>query len=500
MQDLIKIFVTTLILSFLLLYFYLKKCFNYWKSRNVPHLEVKIPFGNVEPPFFRKKHNFQALCEPYNYFKSRGEKYFGFYLTVAPNFVPINLEITKDIMTRDFEHFIDRGMYCNEKADPLTVHLFAVDETKWKGLRTKMTPTFTSGKMKMMFPTLVECSEKLETAVEKMNNEQGKVEIKEILACFTTDVIGSCIFGLELNAIADKNTPFRKYGKRVLQANFWDALRYFFNFNCTTFAKAINNHHFPKDVVKFFIESVKETIEYRERTGFSRKDFLQLLMELKNSKEGIDFTMGTLTAQAFIFFVAGFETSSTAMSFFLYECCLNNSIQKKVREEIETVLKTHSGEITYDGIKEMTYLNQVFDETLRKYPSVPVLTRKCTKNYKVRDSDLVIEKGVSVIIPIYSYHHDPDYFPDPEKFDPDRFSPENREKIVPYSYMPFGEGPRNCIGLRFGKMQALVGLVMLLKNYEFCLESKIEPLIFNPNIIVMQTIGTMYLKVKRVEK
>lgn len=91
----------------------------------------------------------------------------------------------------------------------------------------------------------------------------------------------------------------------------------------------------------------------------------------------------------------------------------------------------------------------LFLETLRIYPSLPTLNRRCNRNYTLRDTDIVIEAGTPVIISPLGLHRDPEYFPEPLKFDPDRFSDENRKNIRPYTYLPFGEGPRNCIGSYF---------------------------------------------------
>lgn len=85
-------------------------------------------------------------------------------------------------------------------------------------------------------------------------------------------------------------------------------------------------------------------------------------------------------------------------------------------------------------------------ETLRKYPPVPVLTRDCTETYKIPDSDLVILKGQTVFFPILGIQYDPEHYPDPERFDPDRFTNEGKSTRHPFTWLPFGEGPRNCIG------------------------------------------------------
>jgi cytochrome P450 len=87
-----------------------------------------------------------------------------------------------------------------------------------------------------------------------------------------------------------------------------------------------------------------------------------------------------------------------------------------------------------------------FTETLRKHPPAPILNRECTKNYKIPGTDIFLEKGISTIIPTLGLHHDPKYYPDPERFDPERFSEEEKAKRHHYVYLPFGEGPRICIG------------------------------------------------------
>lgn len=161
------------------------------------------------------------------------------------------------------------------------------------------------------------------------------------------------------------------------------------------------------------------------------------------------WTDDEIIAQCFLFFAAGFDTASTLMSFLAYELALNQDIQQKLYEEIREINGTLNGtRLTYDTLSMMKYFDQVISEALRKWPPAIFTNRKCTKDYEydLDGNKVLIERGKSVWIPIYSIHHDAELYENPEKFDPERFNDENKKKIKPGSYIPFGIGPRNCIG------------------------------------------------------
>jgi cytochrome P450 family 6 len=306
-----------------------------------------------------------------------------------------------------------------------------------------------------MFQTLVDCEPNLLQKIENDRVAGVPTDIKEALGCFTTDIIGSVAFGLECNTFAEENSPFRKYGRKVFTLNTLRLLKITLISSFPNAAKNLGVVQTPKDVSKFFINLVKDTVSYRENNNYTRKDFLQLLIDLKNNKlaedegykhDGNTLSIEEIAAQSFVFFIAGFETSSTTMTFALYEFSKHPELQDKVREEVNTVLAKHEGKITYDAIQEMKYMDQVINETLRKYPAVPLLTRKCVRDYKIPGEDLVIEKGTTILISILGIHYDKEYYSDPEKFDPERFTEENKKSRHHYAHLPFGEGPRMCIG------------------------------------------------------
>lgn len=118
-------------------------------------------------------------------------------------------------------------------------------------------------------------------------------------------------------------------------------------------------------------------------------------------------------------------------------------MQERLRSEIQEGLEKNEGKLDYDLLFSFPYLEMVVKETLRKYPILPAMLRKCNKDFKIPRTELVIPSGVNVLIPIYSIHHDPEYYPSPSVFDPERFSPENNESRNPITYLAFGEGPRS---------------------------------------------------------
>jgi cytochrome P450 family 6 len=487
---------------------YYKWTYQYWRRRNFPYLEPRIPFGNTDNPFSPKENAGIRVKRHYDMMRAKGWKHGGLYSLLKPSYLALDLECVKNIMTKDFQYFTDRGLYYNEKVDPLSAHLFAIGGQKWRNLRTKLSSTFTSGKMKMMFQTLVDCEPNLLQKIENDRVARVPIDIKEALGCFTTDIIGSVAFGLECNTFAEENSPFRKYGRKVFTLNTLRLLKITLISSFPNAAKNLGVVQTPKDVSKFFINLVKDTVSYRENNNYTRKDFLQLLIDLKNNKlaedegykhDGNTLSIEEIAAQSFVFFIAGFETSSTTMTFALYEFSKHPELQDKVREEVNTVLAKHEGKITYDAIQEMKYMDQVINETLRKYPAVPLLTRKCVRDYKIPGEDLVIEKGTTILISILGIHYDKEYYSDPEKFDPERFTEENKKSRHHYAHLPFGEGPRMCIGMRFGLMQSKMGLSSLLKNYKFTVNKKtIEPLKMKVKSFIPTAEGEIWLDAEKI--
>lgn len=138
-----------------------------------------------------------------------------------------------------------------------------------------------------------------------------------------------------------------------------------------------------------------------------------------------------------------------------------------------------------------------FSETLRIFSPAGILIRKAAQDYKIPNSNITIPKDVMIQIPVHSIHNDPEYYPNPAKFDPERFTPEEVAKRHPYAFLPFGEGPRNCIGMRFAQLQAKYALAIVVEAFELSLNPKtIEPIRVDPKSPNLHVKGGLYVNFK----
>jgi cytochrome P450 family 6 len=197
---------------------------------------------------------------------------------------------------------------------------------------------------------------------------------------------------------------------------------------------------------------------------------------IKKNINLLELTDDDITAQALVFFVAGFETSSTTLSYAMLEMARLPSVQKKARKNIKDVLARHNGTLNYQALQEMHYLDWIIDgvpvpqsnstrdvfnliillEALRMYPALPLLNRTTTKKYTISGTSITLEKGTAIVIPIRALQNDPQFFEKPKVFNPDRFADAEKTRSNQFNYMPFGEGPRQCIGKRANLMKLFI--------------------------------------------
>ncbi|XP_024870707.1 probable cytochrome P450 6a14 [Temnothorax curvispinosus] len=482
--------------------------FSFWRKRNVFYVEPVVPAGNLTALVTGKVSVGELFRDAYLKYKSY--RAFGMYMFFKPNLIIADPDLIQMVLTREFKCFHDRGLFCNEKTDPLTGHLFCLSGKKWRNLRLKLTSSFTPGKTKQLFMILKECGEEFAKSLESEARTRDCIEMKEMFARFSTDIIMSTAFGIKSNCMKQPNNEFRYWGRKIFEER---SLLMAFSMFAPQIMDFFSLPALDRGVTKFFTTLFRDNVEYRRTHNIVRHDFVNLLMQLmeKGYVEPEDekdisnispnvskLTMSEAAAQAFVFYLAGFETSATTATYCLYELACHQHLQDKVCKEIDEILKKH-GEVSYNALNEMTYLHKVINETMRKYPPVPILNRICTEAVTLPTTNIHVPKGTSITIPVLGLHRDPSIYPDPDKFDPERFNVDAMANRHPYAYLPFGEGPRICIGMKFGYIQTKVGLVSLLSRFKFKLHSQTPvPLTFDEaSILVLAVKGGVPLIVEQ---
>ncbi|KAK5641864.1 hypothetical protein RI129_010411 [Pyrocoelia pectoralis] len=494
-----------IVLAVLLVVFYYKsiKPLSFWKDRGIPHKKALPLIGNSAIFLCSRKSFFEYVEDLYNEFPN--ERYYGIHQFSKPVLYVRDLDLIKSITVKDFDQFVDHNNFIVDNVDSLMKkNLINLKGQTWRDMRATLSPSFTSSKMKTMFLLFCECSQQFVEYFEKKTENVVTIEMKDIFTRFTNDVIASTAFGFECDSLGDQTNEFYRMGKMTTMGRgrmlLISALGFF-----PFLKKIIRVDMFPPEVSAFFRRVIKETIDSRENGELVRHDMIHLLLEARKGRAirdepemaktefaaveesnihhgkppKLELTDEDITAQALIFFLGGFITSSTLLSFMSYELAVNPEVQEKLQAEIDQTLNEYDGSLTYNTLQTMKYMDMVVSETLRKWPPGFIMDRRCVKNYvikpiKAHEKTFTIQKGDTVLIPTVGIHRDPRYFENPTKFIPERFNDENKTKIKPYSFLPFGSGPRNCIASRFALLQTKTLMFHLLSKFNILVVDKTQ--------------------------
>lgn len=211
-------FVLLLPIVLVLIYYYTTKNHDYWEKRNVKY-EKPIPiFGTLFKNVVGKKSIIEVSLELYN--KYPNERVVGLYRGTTPELIIRDLDVVRRILNVDFAYFYPRGLGRDPKIEPIFYNLFHVDGDTWKLLRQRLTSTFTTTKLKNMFPLVVQCAEKLQHVGEDIVDRGGECDVRELMARFTTEFIGACGFGIQMDTINDEHSHFRELGRKMFKRSW----------------------------------------------------------------------------------------------------------------------------------------------------------------------------------------------------------------------------------------------------------------------------------------
>ncbi|CAN7937282.1 unnamed protein product [Ixodes hexagonus] len=470
---------------------------SFFKRHGIPGPEPGLLWGN------RKELKKDAINVMEKWIKQYG-KVFGFYQSEVPFIAVSDVEIIKQCYIKESNVFHDRAPI-PLKVEPFASALPFLTGDTWKKVRTVLNPTFSAAKMKQMTEIMNACTDEFVSVLDDYGKEDKVVDMFKVAQGLSLDVITKCALAWQVDCQRDPDEPllrelrniFLSSDNIVTRASFWfpslnkliEALHPF-----TEFAKTHTK----------ITENLRRVVQLR-RSGESPEvpDMLQLMLDAQTEKDG---TTGgkdekliedrLLIANCFIFLLGGFDTTADSLAYIMHVLAKYPEEQDRILREMAEAFPNEK-KLGYDELHKLKRLDMVIKESLRLYPViVSFVSRSCQQDITVMGQ--FIPAGANVTIPVWHLHHSAEHWVDPLTFDPERFS-EDKEKPHVGAYIPFGLGPRACIGKRFAVLELKAAVCKVLRNFKLvqCEETQDPLQVVVPNATAYPKDGVKLKLVRR---
>uniref|UniRef100_A0A7S2ECU8 Cytochrome P450 n=1 Tax=Trieres chinensis TaxID=1514140 RepID=A0A7S2ECU8_TRICV len=394
----------------------------------------------------------------------------------------------------------DKGLLAEILKPIMGKGLIPADPETWSVRRRQIVPAFHKAWLEHMVGLFGYCNRPLIDSLTKISEGNGKVEMEEKFCSVALDIIGKSVFNYEFGSVTSESPVIKAVYSALVEAEhrsmtpapYWDLP--LANQVVPRLRKFNSDLKLLNDVLDELIDRAKSTrqvedieeLESRNYAEVKDPSLLRFLVDLR----GADIDNKQLRDDLMTMLIAGHETTAAVLTWALFELSKNPEISAKVRAEIDSVVGDR--EPTLEDVKDMRYLRLVIAETLRLYPEPPLLIRRCrTENDlpKGGGREATVIRGMDMFLSLYNIHRDPKLWPNPDKFDPDRFdrpyvNPEvegwagydpkkwegrlyPNEISADFAYLPFGGGARKCVGDDFALLEASVTLATVLRRFEF---------------------------------
>ncbi|GFS07439.1 cytochrome P450 3A29-like [Elysia marginata] len=461
-----------------------------FKELGIPGPEPNFLFGNMlafrTRPMFRK---YQEWREEF------GETY-GYFEGPTPVLVTSDVHLIQEVFIKQFNKFHARKLW-PVQVDPdkdEDVHMFFARGRRWKRLRNVVNPAFSAAKIRQMAPSVNDIINQLLDVIRDgaKSNTDRSIEVLNLFRRLTLDSILRCEVGLDNSSMMCPDDLFLKHCKGVIEDTTKMPWLYLLGFLFPTLHSVWitiykSLHYIRFNPVYWLEDRMREVVVMRRENKESRRpDLIQQMLDARFQAESFkeiekehtrigpsrgntlrSMTNEEIVSHALLFLLAGYETTSTTLTYIFHELSQNPHVQQTLRREIMSVLPRGYCEIAYDDLKKLTYLDYVIWEALRKYPLASSVTaRQCVTACTINGLD--IPEGLLIHANLWDVQYDPKHWGDnPHEFDPLRFLPERRKTRHPAAWMPFGAGPRSCAGLRFALLQLKMTVAKVLRDFDF---------------------------------
>jgi len=433
-----------------------------------------------------------------NGFKKYGSP---FKLCFGPkSFLVISDPVQARYLLRDASKTYDKGML-GELLEPIMGKgLIPADPVTWRQRRPQIVPAFHRKWLEYMIGEFAYCNTPLIDSLNEIADSTGKVEMEEKFCSVALDIIGKTIFNYDFGSVTKESPVVKAVYSALVEvehrsmtpAPYWDLP--FANQLVPRLRKFNGDIELLNNVLDELILGAKKTrseedIETLEARNYAETDDPSMLRFLVDMR-GADIDNKQLRDDLMTMLIAGHETTAAVLTWSLFELSKNPEIKAKLLEEIDRVIGDRHP--TYEDIKEMKFSRLVISESLRMYPQPPLLIRRSRKDNTLPaggGNEATVIRGMDIFLPLYNIHRDERFWPNPDTFDPERFTRPYKNPDVPewngfdpekwskslypneiasdFAFMPFGAGSRKCVGDEFALMEAVVTLTMTMRRFDF---------------------------------
>ncbi|KAK4883038.1 hypothetical protein RN001_006357 [Aquatica leii] len=444
--------------------------YDYWKKRNIPFCKPTLlvgSFGSVLTLRTAISNICQKLHNDY-----AGYRYIGFFDMWKPAILVRDPEIIKSMLVKNC-HSYRNLVQVEHEVDPImALNPFVIYGNEWRSVRSSLTSQFTSAKIKPMTSNFLLVNKKLVDYIKKQTEVSKALDVRQLSNRYTGENVMINAFGLEGRSFEDKYPDSFKVGEQFCSKSKLVQFGQTMAMLCPKIARILKVTFLGNPISGLFKNIILDALKYRNINNITRKDFLGYLNEMRAKSAPFYVSDDEIVAHAFTYFLDGYETSALTLAYALFELSQNSDVQNKAREEINEVLNKHDHVLSYEAAQEMIYLDNVISETLRKHPIIKIITRVCLDDVVFpsphpddEDREVIIKKDTEIFISCEALHKESKYYPNPEAFDPDRFNEQNKNIIPKCAYIPFGEGPKLCLGKTFALAQIKMGLIAILSEF-----------------------------------
>ena len=338
----------------------------------------------------------------------------------------------------------------------------ATGET-WKSIKKSASGPFSLIRLRKYTSVFNECNKHMLEFIDgQLDGENNIVHSSDIFPNISMDVLAAVGLGVHINSFKDPCNEFKRKVDDVFETRRWECVQYLPNVSKLLRIKAMN-----PDSVRYIRTIIKRRMEQRKDDKMLGKDILSSFVKHKEenqNEENFDAMMNT-----YVQFVGdGNFTLAGLLGANMYYIIAHQDVYSKLVEEQETVFakdEGKNGDLSEDNLNNLSYLDMVILETSRLV-CFERNSRTCTKPWRIPDTNIIVPIGTEVVVPVAAIHKDPDFWESPEEFIPERFSTENKGKIKSGTYLPFGSGPRHCLGMNYSRLHIKIAITHILRKYE----------------------------------